>query len=444
MRLIIYGLLALSPLPLASARPTWQWLWVLAIGLLSVMYCFRAEKNKTSDWPQSIITPSIMVAIFIAWGFIQAKVSTDLHTSILGLHTEFISVNPEATISNSLFFLAHLIFFLCIFAFCRNRMKAVNLIKFVSITVCAYATYGFIVYAAGNEYILWYDKWAYPSSLTSTFVNRNSFAAYTGLGLQCLVAYLFYWGNSELTEGRSGRELIRHVLETVLTKAWWLPLALFVMLTVLLLTQSRAGFASTFIGTLILIGLSANHYHTTKKNLLKRAAMFVSFVFISMLVFQISGDALEYRLALDASLDGRFLTYPYIINAIMENPITGYGLGTFDEVFRVYRGEDIKIYYDRAHNDYLELALTAGIPAASILLLACMLPVITLMTALKHGSQYRSLIALGISVTVQLGLHSLVDFSLQIPAVSYSWVAIIATSLFIAVKCKQVSMENID
>ncbi len=35
MRTIIYGLLALAPLPFASARPAWQWLWVVVISALS-------------------------------------------------------------------------------------------------------------------------------------------------------------------------------------------------------------------------------------------------------------------------------------------------------------------------------------------------------------------------------------------------------------------------
>lgn len=132
-----------------------------------------------------------------------------------------------------------------------------------------------------------------------------------------------------------------------------------------------------------------------------------------------------------------FKAYPYMINAIMDQPFSGFGLGTFDEVYQTYRGPDVTTYFDRAHSDYLEIALTAGIPAAVILIIACMLPIFMLSGALKYGAQYRSFIALGISVTLQLGLHSLVDFSLQMPAVSYTWLAVLAASMAIAVRCKK-------
>ncbi len=159
-------------------------------------------------------------------------------------------------------------------------------------------------------------------------------------------------------------------------------------------------------------------------------------------LFALSGDALDQRLQGGATLDARFTAYPHMVQAIMDQPLTGFGLGTFDEVFRVYRGPDVTIYFDRAHSDYLEIAMNAGIPAATILVIACGLPLITLFSALKHGAQYRSFIALGITVTMQLGLHSLVDFSLQMPAVSYTWVAVVAASMAIAIHCKKETIST--
>jgi hypothetical protein len=53
-----------------------------------------------------------------------------------------------------------------------------------------YALYGILVWLDGNTSVLWLAKWAYPDSLTSTFVNRNSYATYAGLGLCAALALI--------------------------------------------------------------------------------------------------------------------------------------------------------------------------------------------------------------------------------------------------------------
>jgi len=313
----------------------------------------------------------------------------------------------------------------------------VNFIRFCGVICALYAAYGFIVFVSGNDTILWFERWTGSNaSLTSTFVGRNGFAAYTGIGLQCLIAYAVFWTQDELAEGRTGRELYRHVLETMLTKAWWLPLAILVLAVAILLTNSRAGFGSVALAIVLFFIISPNRYGV--KNIgWKSLAQVAIMVAIGIGVFSLSGEVLEQRLQGDAGLDMRFLAFPLIIDTILDRPFAGFGLGTFDEVFRLYRDETILGNFTRAHNDYLELAMTAGIPAAILLVTSILILVFILCGSLKYGNQYRSFIALGITVSVQLGLHSLLDFSLQKPAVSYLWCAVIAASLAIAYRCKR-------
>ncbi len=441
--MFIYGLIALAPLPLASARPAWQWLWVLVVGIMAVVHLVRSRGAGPVRWSASMKATVIGISIFVVWGFVQAIVPVGFVGLIdvegvdnILAQKGFISVDPAKTISNTAYFLSHLVFFVLVYEFCSRREKAVNLIRFCGVVAALYAGYGFIVFVSGNDTILWFEKWANPTSLTSTFVNRNSFAAYAGIGLQCLIAYALFWTQDELAEGRTGRELYRHVLETMLTKAWWLPLAILVTAVALLLTNSRAGFGSVAVAIFILFIISPNRYG--EKNggwaSLVRAAIIVA---IGVGIFSLSGEMLDQRLQNDASLDQRFSAYPLIIEAIFDRPIAGFGLGTFDDVFRLYRDETITIYFDRAHSDYLELALTAGIPAAILLVTSGAILIVVLAAALKYGNQYRSFIALGITASVQLGLHSAVDFSLQMPAVSYLWCAIVAGALAIAYRCKR-------
>lgn len=383
------------------------------------------------------------ISVFILWGFVQALLpigivgSTGVPAADNILEAKgLISLDPALTIKVTVSFLSHMLFFVLVYELCSRRQKVVNLVRFCGAVVAVYAAYGFIVYVSGNDTILWYKKWWTYNSLSGTFLNRNSFAAFAGLGLQSLIAYAFFWAQDELAEGRTGRELYRHVVETMLTKAWWLPLAILIVAIALLLSNSRGGFGSVALAVFFLFVLSPNNY-SQRRSSWKSVLGAAGIVAVSIVLFALSGDILEQRLQADAGLDERFDVFPLVIEGILDRPITGYGLGTFDDVFRLYQGENIVKYYDRAHNDYLEIAFTAGIPAAALLVTALFALFFFLIGSLKYGNQYRPFIALGITVMLQLGLHSLVDFSLQKPGVSYMWVAIIAASVAIAYRCRR-------
>lgn len=443
MKWLLYGLLLFAPLPLASARPTWQWLWVVYVGIACIVFLLTHWRSRFPNLPSALRIVTILTLVFIGWGFVQALAPIGLEASIAMSAVDdilqdlaTISVAPYHTLSNTLYYLAHAAFFYLVYATVSRRIKAAEFIRFAGISGGLYAAYGFIVFVSGNDTILWYEKWAGLGSLTSTFVNRNSFAAFVGLGLQCLIAYAYFWTQDELAEGRKGRELLRHFLDTILTKAWWLPLAIILAAIALLLTNSRGGFGSVVIGMICLLLLSPNRYQR-EHSIWRTFVVYVFFALVGVLLFSLSGSVLEGRLQNDASFDQRFVVYPIILDAIMDRPILGFGLGTFDEVFRIFRTEDVTIYFDRAHNDYLELAITAGIPAMAIFLSAFMIVLVYLARRLRFGAQYRSFIALGISTSVQLGVHSLVDFSLQMPAVSYLWAAILAASVAVAHRSEQ-------
>lgn len=441
MRFLIYSLIALSPLPLASARPVWQWLWVCFIGIMVAAMLVRPSRTNHWRWPIEVIWPSCLIILFIFWGLFQALAPLGTHIQIgldeidtILVSKRVISINPDQTISVTFFFLAHFALFLCVFRYCSSRARVAELVLFVGITATIYAAYGFVVYISGNETILWYKKWAYHRSLTSTFVNRNSFAAYIGIGLLSLISYTNYWVGSRLSGGLKGKKLIRSVIGMMLGRGWMLLLALLLLMTSLILSQSRAGSVSVFFAILVLLLISRD-----RNSSLSKINSFWSWSFVVIVIavaLGLSGSLLGARLQVDTFLDQRFVAYPYMIDALLDHPIKGYGLGTFDDVFRMYRESNVTTWFDRAHNDYLELALTAGIPATVVFLSSGALILKSLVSCLKYGNQYKNFIALGLAAITQLGLHSFLDFSLQIPAVSYTWTALIAASLALAIRCR--------
>ena len=443
MRWFIYSLIALSPLPLASARPVWQWAWVVYIGLMLVTYLVTKWRHPRPKLPKSIMLS--LTVIFLSsfvWGLVQAFAQIGITGSVNvenvdGLLSNLgtISIAPSLTLSVAVQFLAHIVFLYLVYSYASRRDRAVHLFRFIGIVVAIYAAYGFAIYVSGNETVLWFERWGYYNSLTSTFVNRNSYAAYAGMGLLCLLSYASFWIQDELHENRSGRELYRHILETMLSKAWWLPLAIILVGISLLLSNSRAGFASVVLALFVWMLISPNRYRGDI-SLWRRVGVLTLFAVVGMGLFSLSGDLLERRLNIDATFDQRFQAFPIILDIIAEHPWTGLGFGTFDDVFRVYRDADVTAWLDRAHNDYLELAMTAGLPAATFIIFSIAAMGFYLASRLKFGVQYRSFIALGVAVMIQLGLHSLVDFSLQMPANSYLWSAILGASIAVAQRCE--------
>ena len=444
MRFLLYALIAASPFFLASNRLPLQWFWVMWTAILAIPLIMRSGKKGVSITEKPILFPIVMASLFIFWGCIQAFVptgsymsyGTDSVDSILS-ESGVVSAIPSATMTNVAYFWSHLVVFIAAYAFCDRRFYGTHLIRFCAVVGAGYALYGFIAFAAGNEYVLWFEKSPSDFSLTSTFISRNSYAAYAGLSLQCLIAYAFFWTQKEIAEGRTGRERARQVLEALITRAWWLPLAIFIVATALILTNSRAGFGSVAIAVLTLILLSPNNFTAERQTKLKRVLPAIGLVILASVVFTISGEVLEARLQ-NTELDVlRSQAYETIALIIQDYPLTGTGLGTFQDVFLSYQPFAFTGFFDRAHSDHLEIIMTAGIPAALLIYAAFTYIAFQLFRALKFGLEYRSFIALGLGVLVQLGLHSFVDFSLQMPANSYLFVVILGASLAIAKRSEQ-------
>ena len=81
--------------------------------------------------------------------------------------------------------------------------------------------------------------------------------------------------------------------------------------------------------------------------------------------------------------------------------------------------------YDRAHSTLLELAAEAGVPLASLVVIGWMIGLGVLVHGVRFRRRDRIIPAAALAVAALAGLHSFVDFSLQIPGF-----AIVAFGLF--------------
>jgi O-antigen ligase len=142
-----------------------------------------------------------------------------------------------------------------------------------------------------------------------------------------------------------------------------------------------------------------------------------------------SGSTLAGRLndmASTGSTDTtRLLLWMNAIHMIKAAPFTGWGLGTYQMVYPVFSKTTLPLVMDKAHNDYLELAAGWGIPAAmlwwgALIWLFCMC-----LRGVIERRRNRLLPALAVGASILVGIHSLFDFSLQMPAVALTYAAIL-------------------
>tara|TARA_B100001971_G_C18184858_1_gene534972 strand:- start:794 stop:1390 length:597 start_codon:yes stop_codon:yes gene_type:complete len=120
------------------------------------------------------------------------------------------------------------------------------------------------------------------------------------------------------------------------------------------------------------------------------------------------------------------------LNMFQQYPVTGIGAGTFTHVFPSMKSEDVSLeaLYNNAHNDYAQFLAEFGLPAFIALSSIVAWSFWTALVAMrKRNSRFYQ--GVGFSVTmaiVAIGIHSTVDFNLQIPANASLFVVILALS----------------
>lgn len=300
---------------------------------------------------------------------------------------------------------------------CREPSRAYAAVKVVSISGAIYATYGLAIYWSGNKAVLWYSKWAYGEDLTGPFVNRNSFATYLGL---CTLAVLCYLIKS-FEQLRLHGDL-RHKIDLAIdfaSRRVLILIMVFILTTALFLTHSRAGLGSTFVGILAIAFAMARSPSLKRLRRLGWIVLPLAMVFIALFIS--GGTIIDRLIGTDLATEERFSVYALIVQAIGNYPWLGTGLNSFISVFPIYRSSAVTHYFDLAHNDYLQNLLELGIPGALCLFASVMWLAVICWRGLRLRRRDAVFPCLGIAATVLVALHSTLDFSLQIPAVTYTY-----------------------
>ncbi|MBT8765784.1 O-antigen ligase family protein [Metapseudomonas boanensis] len=415
------------PMPLGSNREWAVGLFILLMGGLGCAWAIGqffdgAERGPQNKAMKTALPLLALLLLTQAWVAVQW---------LAGL-----TVDIGSTFQHLMLGLAYCLLFLLVIALFHTRKRLNLLLGTLVVSGTLQAFFGAFMTLSDVEWLLAGPKDSYIGDATGTFVNRNHLAGYLEMTLACGIGLLlalrddspFSWANLvELLMGPKAR----------------LRLALVVMVIALVMTHSRMGNIA-FFASLLLVG--SLFVVLEKENRLRNGLILTSIILIDVLVVsqyfgleRLKDRVLSTRLN-DVVVNGEVVqqanevrddVFSYALPLLRERPLMGQGAGSFEAVFPRYPGEDIRIHFDHAHNDYIQFAVEFGLlgslPLAAFILAALWY---ALRALWRRESVYRRGVGFGAAMgIVALLIHSSTDFNLQIPANAATLVVVCAIAV---------------
>jgi O-antigen ligase len=292
-----------------------------------------------------------------------------------------------------------------------SKRNSDRLIRFAQYSILVYAIYGLVALIFTPNMVLWAPKLAYRGSLTATFINHNTAATFVGAG--AILWFCFAFFSLQSFRFSSIRVLLlnpanEQLAFTILARSGGALTCFFA----LLLTGSRGGLICTCLGLLVAIILMVAN---RQKPRFRHMVVWGSLALAATVVLLSRMGRIGSQGLFD---DARWSVYGFCLDAIRQRPLLGAGLGTFEDLFPSLRADNFSSWgvWDYAHSTILEIGVEMGIPVAALVAVAALasLFILARATVKSEGRSRRSLAAIT-GIAVLSYLHSLIDFSLQIP-----------------------------
>ena len=255
---MLFASVALAPLPFGSTDKVVIALWCVVLGAAVVLASPR-QLRREQLLPLAAVAVVVVAYLLVLheqlasepwsgaaphpiWDEAGRLLGQPLQPSIAIMHDEgFFAIGAP---------LAATLAFVAAYVVCCDRRRAGQLLRVVAWSGVAYAVLGIILFIVDPTKVLWREKLAYTSSLTATFVNRNTAAVYFG---SCAVVCLLLLLQGLEARGRDAGPAVRRWLMTIEALRSRRDLAqpaamLLVCITAMLMAGSRAGVVFSLIG----------------------------------------------------------------------------------------------------------------------------------------------------------------------------------------------------
>ena len=379
---LFYGLLVFTVFSHGSVEA-----WSLSVSHLAVytlLLLFLAGRLAEGGRSAGIPALSVLCLALLVWGAVSCV---------------WFSVYRQATLES----LLKLIDYLLIAFFVYNRFgESASQRRFllaVAVLGGVVAGWGLIRYFAvaqgfftkmGNESL----------GATAPFVNHNHFAGFLEMSLAAGAGlFAATWGRV-----RAERSIL-------------LGAGLVLMFVALLFSLSRGGILSllTAAGLFALVYLAKNRGGASLSPVLALVIFALGYLWV------LQTDRVEARLKTLGdektmlTLNSRTTAWRSAVAAIQERPLAGYGPGNFASAYPRFRERGLSMFFDYAHNDYLQTWVEYGFFGVLVVVSGLLLYFSGLIRMLLRPWEPGVYIGLGVGAGIlALLLHSVADFNLQL------------------------------
>lgn len=437
---LFFAVVSFAALPMGANRD-WAWAPIaVVLGALAVLVACGLGTSRGFEVSDAERKPMLALVacfvLFVLFGLFQMSTMApssatawlyEAAARLLGsAHAPVPDLAIDAARNTLLKCLSCGAIFLMARALCRDRDRArLLLLMFVAGAILVVA-YGVLMQVTTHScYLGSYLKkvGAYESTdycvMSGTFVSSNSFGCYCGMGMVAAMALIFAGRRRKGDQPYGYDEDDEEGIVASLTGFRVTMLAVcLLLLGGLLYSASRAGLAATLASAAALTVLMLRGRWRSRPDLVR---IFVAIsVVVGLIVLMIAGNTIVDK-AIRASDGGdRMQIWRASLQAVRMSPWMGWGLGSFADIYAIVQPMTLPIPNDLAHSTPLETMVEVGVPMALVAFAIVLIPwVVSLYGAVTRRRAHRYLPGAAFAVAAVPILHSMVDFSLQMPAIGF-------------------------
>lgn len=450
---LFLAVLAWAPFPYGSNRD-WAEL-LLALGLGGILFAWSGFAligyAGVSSLSRQLWIPALCVAAALGWGALQS-VNLEVLQALSGLPAKlaahpvwamastvlgsdvgaYVSVDPERTREALLAASLSVASFLLAFHLARDRDRASVLVNGIIVITLGYAVMAVVVF----QFKLDVQTWLMPDPrvnfdrLSGPFINPNHFATFLALGTLAALGTFVENVRQSVVWDRGTKVLVRSAMNALLGGNAFRLAAIVFMLSAILFTQSRAAVIALIVGIFALAVMLSRGRDLSDGEAAGRRAIVAILVAVLGISIALSANPLLSRVQEQGLADTtRTSLIGSTVKAIEAAPLTGLGFGAYERYYPAFADGTVPGDVDEAHNDVLETLSDLGVPAGLAYIAAPALLTWMCFAGCSRRRRDRVYPAVGYAASIAVGLHSLADFGLQIPAVAVTYAALLGAGV---------------
>ncbi len=443
-RVGITALLLFAPLAFASVEPWSVALLTVGISLLVILWygrelrypeesaAYRRRTTFDKRLAAGLHWPALAFLAFAAFQLVPLGESALGVVSPAALriitvagaadHAHSVSLVRGRTLSNLSFTISMAFFFILVLNTLRTRRDIRRLALTAVVIGFGIALFGIVQRFAWTGKI--YGFMPVTTSPFGPYVNKNHFAGLMAMLVPLGLGYLLSIDKRRRTKNgrrQDGSTELRPAAGDLRSHQFLVGFMVAIMMGALFMSLSRGGMVSLVLALLLMGGLIATQQKDKSRVLIWGGTSLAGLA----AAFWLGGEELVERIGTFISIlqaPGRQVRMDIWSDAaamVRDFPIFGSGLGTFGDVYPMYRAAlERRIHFTHAHNDHLQFLIEGGLIGVGIALAAAILFLRSLRDTLSIRRDREVIyLALGsLSGLVALLFHSFTTFNFHIPA----------------------------